>query len=329
MVNLGSGYSKGTAVIAGVLSLAACKGDATSVGPGTGGDEVGQVGGGTGAGGSSVEDASVGGSSNEPPPADNFNLGPSLRVGELNAETAEVPVWDATGGSGISGVAYLQQSRLAGNGPVPTAAELVVRDQALCVSGTTVIVPNMNYTEYWGAEITLDLNRPAAALGAPTTADAGSDAAASDVAPTQGSGGSGGQAGSGPPPMGLRAAPWDPRRGRIIGVSFVVDGNDPTLFESGIPPVLRLEGVPMGANPATDVYCNPLPNVVSGQRRSVLFADMLESCWEPGGAGIIAEPLPPEHTGEILFLSWLVPADALLSYMFDLCVRDIQPILAE
>ena len=233
--------------------------------------------------------------------------GPPLAVGEFDGYLA--PVWDAEGDTGIDGAAILVQSVLGNGNPgsqITTPATLSTQRGRLCLAGNTVIVPLMNLTEYWGVEIGLYLASPSRGLVRP---DAGM-----------------------PPSPGIYtrlaapAGPWDPAARNVVGFSFVVEGNDPELPCGGVPPPLRVESAPTGSALDRDIFCRPLPGLVSGTPQDVLFSEITRDCWEPGGASLLAEPLPAGFTGELSNLQWVVPADETSSYHFDFCIGDIRPI---
>ena len=224
---------------------------------------------------------------------------------------------DSEGVSGLDGAAYLVQSQLGPRGPITTPATLSASAGKLCMAGNTVIVPVMSFADYWGAEIMLYLDRVNPPAASP------SDAGASRVDASDDGGAGQGVA------QPVQFGPWDPAQANVIGLSFVVEGNDPSLPCGGLPPVFRLEGVPDGGDPNSDIFCRDLAGLVSGETRDVLFSEITRECWEPGGRGILSEPRPAGYTGELRTLSWLVPADGDFAYAFDLCISDIRPILGE
>jgi hypothetical protein len=302
----------------GLGAALGCSGEASSV-AGVGGSS-------TSSGASGADAGSVDASPTEPtcssvgdeqPARSNPNArrGPALVIGELDGTS--VSVVDSAGSTGLDGAAYLVQSRLGPGGPITTPAALSSAAGKLCMAGNTVIVPVMSFAEYWGAEITLYLKR--ANDGAVSASDAGAVEVDASL--------DGGSRPSATEPALFQ--PWDPAQGNVIGLSFVVEGNDPSLPCGGLPPVFRFEGVPTGGDPASDIFCRDLEGLVSGQTQDVLFSEILRECWEPGGRGIISEPRPAGYTGELRTLSWLVPADENFAYAFNLCISDIRPLLAE
>ena len=240
----------------------------------------------------------------------NRRRGPALVVGEFDGFLA--PVWDAEGDTGIDGAAIIVQSVLGNGNPgsqVTTPATLSTREGRLCLAGNTVIVPLMNLAEYWGVEIGLYLSAPSRGLVRP---DAGMPPSPGIYARLAG-------------PVGA----WDPAARDVIGFSFVVDGNDPELPCGGVPPTLRVESAPTGSDLDGDIFCRELPGLVSGTPQDVLFSEIRRECWESGGEPLLAEPLPPGFTGELMNLQWVVPADETSSYHFDLCIGDIRPIYGD
>ena len=240
----------------------------------------------------------------------NRRRGPPLVVGEFDGYRAAV--WDGEGDTGIDGAAVIVQSALGDGYPgsqITAPATQSTQRGRLCVAGNTVIVPLMNLTEYWGMEISIYLASPSRGV---LRADAGSPADPGPYAPLV-------------TPFG----PWDPAAHGVIGFSFVVDGNDPELPCGGVPPTLRIESAPAGSALDRDIYCRSLPGLVSGAPQDVLFSELTRDCWDPGGDSLLAEPLPPGFTGELLNLQWVVPADEVSSYHFDFCIGDIRPIYGD
>lgn len=232
--------------------------------------------------------------------------GPPLVVGGFDGFFA--PVWDAEGDTGIDGAAVIIQSVLGNGNPgsqVTAPATQSTQSGRLCMAGNTVIVPLMNLTEYWGVEMSLYLASPSRGLARP---DAG-------MPPSPGVYGR----------LAAPYGPWDPAAHDVIGFSFVLEGNDPELPCAGVPPTLRVESAPDGSALDRDIFCRALP-LVSGTAQDVLFSELTRDCWEPGGEALLAEPLPPGFTGQLLNLQWVVPADETSAYHFDFCIGEIRPI---
>jgi hypothetical protein len=222
------------------------------------------------------------------------NLGPAFVI---DGET----VIDANGTSGVAGAIIAVES------PMGSDITLAPGGQGeICVSGTVGIVQNADYTNYWGVEVDLDLNRAAnpdaeAGGGAPApVADAG-DAGATDA------GGGGG------PVLGELAAPWDPTPGDVIGFSFVLEG-------PMVPAAFRFKTQPTGTDSATQSFCKPL-SPASGVVQNVLFRELAFNCWD-GPDGEKATEYPTLQN-----VGWQIPASDQIAYPFDFCIKDIRPIL--
>jgi hypothetical protein len=220
------------------------------------------------------------------------NNGPALVI------DADGNVVDATGPSQINGAALLVTSPL--NPPVvytPSATN------GLCMSGSVgPVLPDTmggdDYTNYWGAEIDLDLNR----VANPDAVDAGAgDAGAGDAGTA----------------LGQVARAWDPADGNVIGFSFTITG--PT-----IPVSVRFKTAPTGSDTASDNFCKQM-SPVSGATQNVLFTEFTRDCWTPGGPAVFADP---DGYTTLQNIGWQVNADPLIAYAFDFCINDIRPILA-
>ena len=176
------------------------------------------------------------------------------------------------------------------------------------MNGATALIQNLpsgtpDYTGYFGALISLDLNRTA-------------NAAASDAGAGTDAGDAGGDAG--PEPLGQIPSPWTP--GNVKGFSFVVTA------EPGGPavPPLRFQAAPTNSVPADDHFCKSL-TLTSGSSVDVLFSEIVRNCYDavPGPA-MFADPAGYTQLQNI---QWQVSAEVSIAYMFDFCVSDIKPIL--
>jgi hypothetical protein len=229
------------------------------------------------------------------------NLGAALTI------SADGAVVDTAGNTGLKGLAQVIKSP---QGTVLTPG-VGFKEGALCMAGTTVVVPNGDYTNFWGAEIDLDLKltdnaAAAAAAGGGATADAGADA--------------GGDAGPAAPPPAEVPIGWNASAVNVVGFSFKVDG-------AQVPIAFRFKGLPFGAPSSTTTYCNQVA-AVSGDTVSIRFDQITKDCWAAGGAGVLTEPFPDNADGKLLrTISWQVPADITLPFPFDFCVSEIKPIL--
>jgi hypothetical protein len=97
----------------------------------------------------------------------------------------------------------------------------------------------------------------------------------------------------------------------------------------GLPPLLRVQTSAVGSSgQQSDIHCKNFSALTDGQRLDMLFSEVTRECWDGGGRAIFAEPLPAGYREQIYGLLFLVPADEVEAYSFDLCVRDIRPILA-
>jgi hypothetical protein len=238
----------------------------------------------------------------------NRRRGPALVVGEFDG--FRVPVWDEQGDTGIDGAAILVQSQLGTGlgGPITAPAVLSASRGRLCLAGNTVIVPLMNLRDYWGVEIELFFYSPSRNL--PT--DAGAPTSLSLFWP-----------------LAAPFEPWDPVLHNVIGFSFVVEGNDPSLPCAGVPPIVHVEGVPTGSDLDQDIFCRQYRGLASGVAEDALFSELTRDCWNPGGPAILAEPRPAGFTGELSNLQFVVPADEMEAHHFDLCIGDIRPIYGD
>jgi hypothetical protein len=311
-------------IVAAASTLLACSSEGgapraqAGTGPiaGAGGQTAGGSGGGAGAGsgtntgGTSAGGAGGAGGGN----GSTANLGPALVIG------ADGAVVDSAGSSAISGAVILSQSTQR-----TVIATTSHRDGALCMSGTTAAVLNGDYVNYWGAELSLDLNR-VANPDAPA-ADAGADA--------------------GEPVLGMIAQSWP--YGNVIGFSFKIEGQDTTSPTGGLPDSLRFKGLPPDTNSALNTYCNTLasgsdpPNsrLTAGATQEILFEEITFSCWTAGNSSLsdatiqkatnagpppVVDTTPNSRT--LLTIGWQVSAQPLLEYPYDFCVTDLRPILA-
>jgi hypothetical protein len=294
-------------VIAAAGTLFACSSDEGTprpVGGGAGSPSagVGGSGGGgpaTGAGGS-AGNAPVTGNGGSGGAPSTSNLGTALTIGELAAGNA--PVTDPTSTTGINGAAYLVQSQIAATLAPTTPATFTAPPDKVCMAGNTVIIPgtapDFNYSEYWGAEIDLDLNRGAN----PDASDAGAAGDAGDA---------------GAPVLGQTALPWTPPA-NVLGFSFTIDG--PT-----VPAALRFKTTPTGSDPSADNFCANL-SPVSGGTYEVRLDQLVRNCFDAvPGAAVLADPA---NYTTLQNLGWQVSASPTEAFMFDFCVSNIRPILA-
>ena len=232
------------------------------------------------------------------------NMGPALVITPSEAgDTATVV--DSAGTTGLNGLAQVIKS------PMGTTVTAGFKEGGLCMKGTTVVVPNGDYTNYWGAEIDLDVKLTDAPGGGgggeQMVVDAGADACDAGPAveaPAQ-------------VPVG-----WNASASNVVGFSFKLDG--PT-----VPIAFRFKALPFGANSSTTTYCNQVA-AVSGATVNVRFDQITFECWNMGGVGALTMPYPPDNPdGKLLrTISWQVPADIAVPFPFDFCVSDIKPILA-
>lgn len=291
----------GLLMIGAVGAFAACSsdeegclpGDATCAPPTTAGGSGGQVGGGGtggatgGTGGAPTGGAGGGGSS--------ANTGPALAL-------VAGSIADGSNTFGIRGSVYSANSM--NNTITPTFPA-----NNICITGTvgpvlndpTTMMPD--YTNYWGIEVGINLNEGAAPGGGGGGDDAG-------AAPVGDAGEAAADAGGGvtPPPAGGNAAlPWD--RGPVLGFTFKIDG-------ATIPP-FRFKTKPTAATNEQN-FCRQVAAAVSGSTVTVLFSDMIESCWQTGGAN----PM-----GTLDNIAWQIPADPGVPHPYDFCVSDIRPII--
>jgi hypothetical protein len=291
------------AAVAGTLGTFACSDDGgknprdvTAAGGSAGQTQVGNAGSSSGGqGGSSQGTSGSGGGSSS-----GVTTGAALEItqGNPTANGASALVVDSAGNTGLDGLAQVIKS------PLGTTVTSGLKDGALCMNGATVVVPNMDYTNYWGAEIDLDVKLVASGAAPAPVADAGADA--------------GGDAGAQPEriPTG-----WNASAANVVGFSFKIDG--PT-----IPAAFRFKALPYGANSSTTTYCNQVV-AVAGATINIRFDQITFECWNPGGAGALTMPYPPDNPdGKLLrTISWQVPADINIPFPFDFCISDIKPIL--
>ena len=276
-------------MFAAASTLFACSSDenptrgdgGTGATPGNGG--TGNVAGNTGGmGGTTTPTGGQGGGIVGP------NYGPAFTINEDGTVT------DTAGDTGVNGAALVVASAM---NPSAVAA---FRDGALCMSGATAIVVGGDYTNFWGAEIDLDLNR-GANPDAPT-GDAGVVADAGDA---------------GVAPLGMTAMPWSP--GSVLGFSFKIDG--PT-----VAPVLSVKATPTLSDPSTDNFCYRGASPVAGQTLDVLFSDIRRDCWNapPESASLFQDP---SGYTQLQNLGWQISADVTIAYMFDFCISELKPII--
>jgi hypothetical protein len=245
---------------------------------------------GTGTGGSAGSPA-VGGAGGAPP-----SVGFPGTVLTINEDGSVV---DPTGRSGINGAALLAFS------PMNPVHMLTTREGALCISGETAIVPGTDYTNYWGAEIDLDLNRGAN----PDATDAGAAGDAGDAGAV----------------LGTIAQPWDPDDFGVIGFSFKVEGQDPTIVPGeGVPAAFRFKTAPTGGNTSTDNFCiEPAP--VHNGVETILFTQIIRDCWGPGLPSVFEDPAGFTAVQNI---GWQIPASTTIAYRFNFCITELTPIFA-
>jgi hypothetical protein len=297
-------------LIAAVAGALACSDEGGNTRDNTGGtgptgvagssSNTGGSAGSAGSGAQNTSGAGGGGSAGGPSTSAAFEI----TAATANDNGATALVVDAA--TGIDGVAQLIKSA---QGTVVTNG---IKDGQLCMSGTTAIVPQVggmaDYTNYWGAEIDVDLklvdmngNGSASA----TVADAGADA--------------GGDAG-GPPPA-RSATGYDTAAAHVAGFSFKVTG-------AQVPVSFRFKGLPYGADSSNTTYCNQLA-ATDGATLNIRFDQITFECWAPGGAALGTMPYTDNPTGKLLrTISWQVPADINAPIPFDFCVSDLKAILA-
>ena len=219
--------------------------------------------------------------------------------GDTTANGPTGLVVDAAGTTGIDGIAQVIKS------PMGTLVTSTIKDGALCMEGSTVVVPNMDYTNYWGAEIDLDLKLvDSNGNGStPAVADAGADA---------------GDAGSAPPPLRTPIG-WNASANNVVGFSFKVTGQVPTAF--------RFKGLPYGADSSAVTYCNQVA-ATDGATININFSQITYECWNAGGAAVLTMPYTDNPDGKLLrTISWQIPADVNLAFPFNFCVSEIKPLL--
>jgi hypothetical protein len=248
-----------------------------------------------GAGGQGTSGAGGGGSG--------VNLGAALTITAAGSNDlgSNGSVVDSAGSTGLNGIAQVIKS------PLGTMVTSGIKDGGLCMAGTTVVVPNMDYTNYWGAEIDLDVKlseNPNAGATADAGADAGGDAGGAE-APAQ-------------VPIG-----WNASAANVVGFSFKIEG--PT-----VPVAFRFKALPFGADPSAVTYCYQVAAAPTGATVvNVRFDQITFECWNPNGVAALTMPYPPDNPdGKLLrTISWQVPADIAVPFPFDFCVSDIKPIL--
>lgn len=294
-------------IAAAASTLFACSSDGTTERPtGSAGASVGQGGGApVGNAGTGGTGAGTGGTSGGAGTAGTGNTGPVTgRRGAPLVIDADANVVDSAGASGINGAAINISS------PMNPQVTYTHPAGSFCIKGATAVVTGADYTNYWGTEIDMDLNRgnnPDAVGGA----DAGADA---------------GDAG---PVLGTKALPWDPKAGNVVGISFKLVGNNPAAADgqAGVPAAVRFKTAPTGGNTSTDNFCNTLVPI-NGGTQDILFSQLTRDCWTPGGPGVLDMPYPAGFTGELQNIGWQVNASEVIAYQFDFCVTDVAPIFA-
>lgn len=300
------------AAVAGALACSDEGGTERNAG-GTGGSQaVGQAGSSQGTAGSSQGTAgSSSGNAGAGGAGSGMNLGPALTI---TGSGLDVVVQDTMGNTGITGGLILAQSSV-----MTVPATIGTTEGALCMKGTTAVVPDGgSYGTHWGAEISLDLNRAAnpAAGGDAGAADAGSDAGG-DV-------------------LGTVAEPWP--WGNVIGFSYKITGNDPSMPGGGVSPAaFRFKAVPEGANTEIDTYCKTL-TPINNATESSLFSQILFECWDTTNPSIVEPMLTHSvmvqgmrsmrpNPNALMSISWQIPADLTIGHAFDFCISDLRPIL--
>jgi hypothetical protein len=222
--------------------------------------------------------------------------GPALVI------NADGTVKDENGTTGINGAALVVASSAN-----PSAVQ-DFRDGKLCMHGATA-AGFTDYGLYWGAQINVDLKRvanPAAGDAGAAPGDAGADA---------------GDAGGGEV-LGTEAGPWDPHPLNIIGFNFTIDG--PT-----VAPVLSVSAAPTGRLASADPFCYRGINPVSGNSYDVLFTDLRLACWDnPPITSSVFQITTPDAYTTLNNLGWQINAAPELAYMFDFCISEIKPIIA-
>lgn len=276
-----------------------------TAGTGTGNAGTGGTGGGTGGTGGGAGGA--GGA-----PAQNFTYGATFSI------TADGNVVDSEGTSAVNGGTFYTEST---NMTVPGVE--AHRDGALCFSGSTAVVVNDNYDDYWGAELGLNLKLIPDPAAPPPAADAGADAGAAV-------------------PLIPDPAGWP--YGDVIGFSFKLVGNDAAAADRGVPPSrIRFKALPVGSVGANDNYCYNLVASADGQTVNVLFSDITFECWAPGNLGLDGDminridpgppPLPTSvaNPRALQNISWQIASDTPTNGVpapiaFDFCIEELKPI---
>lgn len=246
------------------------------------------------------------------------------RLGEpltITGSGDDVVVLDESGETGINGGISLSQSMV-----METPATNNSRDGALCMSGATEVVPptggpddGANYPDYWGAELTLDLNRGANPNAPP--GDAGADA--------------GGDAGF---VLGTTAMPWP--YGDVIGFAYKVEGQNTAAADGGVPSAaFRFKALPTGTSADLNSYCSTR-SPVDDAEEIVPFSEITFECWEtsPPNPSLADDMIPyyevagselqMENPRSLQNIAWQVPADTEIAHAFDFCVTEIRPIFA-
>jgi hypothetical protein len=233
------------------------------------------------------------------------NLGPALTI------NADGTVVDEALGINGSALVVLSPANMASS-PVT----LTPKAGALCVKGATIALPAMpvqaDYTNNWGFELQIDLNRGAVVGGS-------ADAGAADAGGADAGAATGGQ---------QAVLAWDAKAHNVVGFAFKLEGQDPTIgAQAGVPPQMRLQTLPHGGNSSSDTYCNTL-TPTSGPTEQVLFSNVFYQCYNtPPGRAVFADPIPAQFTGGIDNLQWQINSASSLAFQVDFCLSDIQPIL--
>jgi hypothetical protein len=290
------------AAAAGMLACSSDEGtprDVVGAGGSAGQGQVGNAAGSSATGGSSGSGAqSTAGAGGGTGSGTSTGMAFAITAAAPTATGASATVVDSAGSTGIDGLAQVIKS------PLGTTATSSIKDGALCMAGTTVVVPGMDYSNYWGAEIDLDVKLIDAAGGAgATVVDAGADAGD-----------------AGPPPARVPAG-WNASAANVVGFSFKVDG-------AQVPTAFRFKGLPYGADSSVVTYCNQVA-AVAGATVNIRFDQITRDCWMAGGPALLSQPFPPDNVdGKLLrTISWQVPADITVPFPFDFCVSEIKPIL--
>ncbi|MEO8179413.1 MAG: hypothetical protein ABI895_11330 [Deltaproteobacteria bacterium] len=223
---------------------------------------------------------------------------------ELVAGTGAVPYAIGPNAYGIRGGGFLARSTQGNTVTIGT------EPGKICISGSLEEVPlnpdgHGNYGPYWGVEFGFNLNQAPAESGVATPP-------AGAPLPPSAAGGAAGAPATPPPDV---AQPWHP--GKVVGFSFVIEG--PTI------PLVRFKSLPDGYDSAQEssVFCKEISAAVSGSPNAALFGELSTYCWSG-----ISTVLPT--SGGLDNISWQLPADVAPAGVrpFDMCLKDLRPILA-